>query len=105
MTDPKDPEALCQRCGRCCYFKTETDSGVTISNVPCPNLDLRTMECLVYPVRSMFHWCHSAVEALRIGPSLPADCPITVAYAPKDYVPPKETPNDYRNEITSTKGS
>lgn len=46
-----DWEALCQRCGRCCFEKVDYRDKIYITNVPCEYLDLKTKLCRVYPKR------------------------------------------------------
>lgn len=44
-------EALCQRCGRCCYEKIDYRDKIYITNIPCEYLDPVTKQCRVYPER------------------------------------------------------
>lgn len=46
-------EALCHRCGLCCYEREAlSGGGVRIDlTKPCPYLDSRTQECTVYETR------------------------------------------------------
>jgi hypothetical protein len=45
-------EALCTRCGRCCYEKIEYKNKIYLTGVPCEYLDLTTNLCRVYDQRS-----------------------------------------------------
>jgi uncharacterized cysteine cluster protein YcgN (CxxCxxCC family) len=69
-------EALCQRCGRCCYEKVDFEGQVYYTQMPCEFLDIATRQCKVYSER--FRRRHGCVplspENLKAG-VLPADCP------------------------------
>jgi len=77
MTPPESPdhEALCRRCGRCCYEKLILDSHVFTTRAPCAFLDTRTNLCTVYDRRFEANpRCLSVEEGIRYG-VFPADCP------------------------------
>ncbi len=45
-------EALCRRCGLCCFEKIENDNGVIFfTRTPCRYLDVVTRQCKVYERR------------------------------------------------------
>lgn len=60
-------EALCQRCGQCCYEKVDYRGKIYITNVPCEYLDLRTMQCRVYP-----HRCRRKEGCVALTPDIVA---------------------------------
>jgi uncharacterized protein len=88
------PETLCNKCGRCCYFKEVGETGeLRFSKVPCQFLDLKTKLCRVYPVRhKVAPWCVDPLKNLENDPCLPTDCPLAQVYGPPGYVGPKERP-------------
>ena len=69
-------EALCQRCGRCCYEKVEFEGTVYYTDIPCQFLDMETNTCHVYAERDKLR-----PGCVRLMPDhvprgfLPADCP------------------------------
>ena len=45
-------EALCRRCGQCCFEKWVDESGrIHPTRIPCAHLDIVTRECRVYAKR------------------------------------------------------
>ncbi len=45
-------EALCERCGLCCFEKIEDESGtIFFTRTPCRYLDVVTRECVIYERR------------------------------------------------------
>jgi uncharacterized cysteine cluster protein YcgN (CxxCxxCC family) len=47
-----DWEALCQRCGLCCYEKRYTRGGMVVDlRLPCRYLDEKSRQCSVYERR------------------------------------------------------
>ncbi len=45
-------EAICKRCGRCCYEKVDLGGGmIHYTNEPCAHLDTETNLCKVYDKR------------------------------------------------------
>ena len=68
-------EAVCRRCGRCCYAKIIIDEETWYTDIPCPHLDLKTRLCRVYEQRfEVDPDCLSVEEGIRLG-VFPADCP------------------------------
>lgn len=88
------PETLCNKCGRCCYFKEVGETGeLRFSKVPCQFLDLGSKLCRVYPIRhKVAPWCVEPLKNLENDPCLPTDCPLAQVYGPPGYVGPKEKP-------------
>jgi uncharacterized cysteine cluster protein YcgN (CxxCxxCC family) len=76
--DPGSPEweAICERCGRCCYEKYEYKNKILYTKTPCRFLDIESKTCTIYSERSVRHpECVSLTpEIVRAG-ILPADCP------------------------------
>jgi uncharacterized cysteine cluster protein YcgN (CxxCxxCC family) len=65
-----DWEALCKRCGSCCFEKRFDAYGkLKVSPVSCRYLDISTRECRVYAQRF-----HTGEECLKLTPQ-------NVAYA------------------------
>ena len=70
-------EALCRRCGQCCYEKERTPQGlIVLPDRPCEFLDTGTRLCRVYADR--FRLCPrcrrmTLLKALFLS-YLPADC-------------------------------
>jgi len=68
-------EALCRRCGRCCYEKLIIDDCVFTTETPCKYLDTRTNLCTIYPRRHKINpQCLTVEQGIRYG-VFPADCP------------------------------
>lgn len=74
--DAPDWEALCRRCGRCCYEKIDFRGAIYYTDVPCEFLDLQTCLCKVYAERDVKRpgCVRLTRKHLRKG-FLPADCP------------------------------
>lgn len=72
-------EAVCDRCGRCCYEKYEYRGRIFYSKVPCRYLDLENKSCKVYAQRSKHQpeCAQLTPELVRAG-ILPDDCPYAV---------------------------
>ncbi len=90
MPDPLQAahEALCRRCGRCCYEKYVVEERVFTTRTPCPHLDTRTRRCTVYDRRTEVNpRCVTVEEGIRLG-VFPADCPYVQGVA--GYVPSEE---------------
>ncbi len=71
-------DALCDRCGRCCYSRYIGANGeiVICYDSPCEHLDTSTQQCRIYEDR--FRKCgHCGKVTLFIAlfhPTLPKDC-------------------------------
>jgi len=88
MTQDEDHEALCRRCGRCCYEKLIIDDCVFTTRKPCPHLDTKSNTCVIYARRHKLNpRCLSVEEGIRYG-VFPADCPY-IQNLP-DYRPAEE---------------
>ncbi|TYP00106.1 hypothetical protein EDC39_101266 [Geothermobacter ehrlichii] len=75
---PQSPvwEALCERCGRCCFEKIEYEGEVYYTDRPCPHLDPETRLCRVYDQRHRIHpECVPLDETILDMGVLPGDCP------------------------------
>jgi uncharacterized cysteine cluster protein YcgN (CxxCxxCC family) len=71
-----DWEALCRRCGRCCYEKVDFEGRIYYTELPCEFLDLETRCCRVYAERDVQRaGCVRLDEELVGKGFLPADCP------------------------------
>ncbi len=76
MSAEKDWEALCARCGRCCYEKIEYEGEVYYTPVPCEKLDLDTNLCSVYENRREARpGCTPLTPQIACMGILPAGCP------------------------------
>ena len=81
-------EALCRRCGRCCYEKYVVEERVFTSRKACPHLDRRTRRCRIYARRATVNpRCVTVAEGIKLG-VFPADCPYVRDV--KGYVPSEE---------------
>jgi len=74
---PEGWEALCKRCGRCCFEKVRlADGGTGLTNQPCPFLNRATRRCKVYERR--FEVCPDCLplteDSLAEIDWLPEDC-------------------------------
>ncbi len=58
-------EALCNRCGDCCYESVWTDTGWEDTGRPCPHLDLDSLLCGAYGQRFEVE-----PECIRVTPSV-----------------------------------
>lgn len=68
-------EALCRRCGRCCFHKLLIGDTVVYTDVPCPYLDIDSRLCRVYEKRHEVNPdCLTVEEGIKRG-VFPADCP------------------------------
>ena len=69
-------EAVCQRCGRCCYEKIDYRDRIFYTKQPCQHLDPTTKLCRVYQQRDNCHAdCARLTPALLAAGILPKDCP------------------------------
>jgi len=70
-------EALCHRCGQCCFEKGIDGKGRIIeTGVPCRHLDIHSRLCRVYPQRQQIEF-----DCIKLKPEniaslkwLPANC-------------------------------
>lgn len=84
-------EALCTRCGKCCYKKVILGRTVFITPFPCEFLDTETNTCTVYANRYEKNPnCLPVVDAMRHN-AFPADCGYVEAGAPAGYRPALDT--------------
>lgn len=68
-------EALCRRCGKCCYEKLIVDGHVFTARKPCPYLDVKTNLCMAYEKRFEVNArCLTVPQGIELG-IFPADCP------------------------------
>jgi len=80
VTDPRPDtlewDALCKRCGKCCFDKLVDEEDTLIAMTPCEHLDQETGLCLVYENR--FEVCPDCIkltpENLLTFDWLPDDC-------------------------------
>ena len=73
--DPGSREALCRRCGRCCYHKLVVDDLVIALSDPCIHLDTDTHLCKVYENRFQINpGCLSVARGIPRR-AFPEDCP------------------------------
>ena len=86
--NPEEWEAICTKCGKCCYEKVDLGAGeIRYTDEPCRYLDTQTKLCQVYRNRHEAEPdCISLTEHLvRTLHWLPEDC----AYV--EYVRLKDT--------------
>lgn len=82
----RDWDALCNRCGKCCFVRSvEADGRVTIHyDSPCENLDTETRLCRVFEER--FQKCDHCGKVgpftVLFNPTLPSDCAYVQALRP-----------------------
>lgn len=90
MTHRPTPEheALCRRCGRCCYEKLIIEGRVFTTRTPCPHFDVKTRLCADYDHRHEVNSrCLTVAQGIEFG-VFPADCPYVAKL--KDYLPAEE---------------
>lgn len=68
-------DAMCRRCGQCCFTGLVV-AGVTIgTDIPCRFLDVETRLCTVYERRHEANPnCLTVEEGIKVS-AFPADCP------------------------------
>lgn len=80
-------EALCRKCGRCCYVWARCDGRITKTRLPCGFFDPVTKLCRVYEHRFELNpECLSVPEAIEQR-VLPGDCPYVAdleGYEPRE---------------------
>ena len=78
MRDRAAWDAVCDRCGRCCFEREVGAAGEVAVNyaAPCAFLDLETHECRVYPQRfEACDRCHRLTPATALfSRHLPPEC-------------------------------
>lgn len=80
-------EAICRRCGQCCYEKIEFEGDIYYTDVPCDKLDLESLQCTVYAERTRRRpGCVKLNPELAAQGFLPADCAYVAGIA--GYRPP-----------------
>jgi hypothetical protein len=88
MSESLDWEAICCRCGRCCYEKIEFDGKVYYTDIPCDRLDPETRLCTVYVERDrQRQGCRRLNPDLIRQGLLPGDCPYVAGI--DDYPSPQ----------------
>ena len=83
-------EAMCRRCGRCCYAKFLVGDRVIYTDTPCVHLDLDTRLCRIYDRRHEVNPDCLDVEQGILRGVFPADCPY-VAGIPGYKAPIEDT--------------
>ena len=74
--NPREWEALCERCARCCYEKLDFNGRIFYTRQPCDQLDLKTGLCRVYHERDQVRPdCQRLTPAVVAAGILPEDCP------------------------------
>jgi uncharacterized cysteine cluster protein YcgN (CxxCxxCC family) len=70
-----EKEQLCNRCGKCCYYKTKVGKISVFTSNHCEYLDEKTNLCTVYENRfKVKPDCLPIEKAIEIS-ALPNDCP------------------------------
>lgn len=84
-------EALCSRCGKCCYKKIIVGRAVFITPFPCEFLDTAANACTVYERRHELNpHCLSVPNGMLVS-AFPADCGYVAEQAPEGYRPALDT--------------
>jgi uncharacterized protein len=79
-------EDICNRCGKCCYYKQKIGKIPVFTNMHCEFLDENTNLCTVYENRfKMKPDCMTVDQAIRTK-ALPNSCPYVKNL--KDYEGP-----------------
>ena len=87
----QEHEALCNRCGKCCYKKIIVGRMVLITPFPCEFLDTHTNACTVYENRHEKNpHCLNMAEGFKHR-AFPADCTYLPSQAPPGYRPAVDT--------------
>ncbi|MGK2944026.1 MAG: hypothetical protein ACSLFC_04725 [Desulfuromonadales bacterium] len=86
-TSQRGWEAVCCKCGRCCYEKIDFEGRIYYTDIPCEFLDLETSLCRVYAERdSQRPGCIRLTQKHIKSGFLPADCPYVAGI--KNYPAP-----------------
>ncbi|PLX92648.1 MAG: hypothetical protein C0619_05450 [Desulfuromonas sp.] len=81
-------EAICARCGRCCYEKIDDSGTIYYTGVPCDQFDPNSRLCKVYECRSEVRPdCVQLTPQVVAAGFLPADCPYVDGI--EDYTAPQ----------------
>ncbi len=87
---PEEHEALCTRCGKCCYKKVIIGRTVFITPFPCEFLDTDTNTCTVYDRRHELNpECLNMEDGIKHS-AFPADCDYVPVLAPANYRPAQD---------------
>ena len=84
--DLQQHEALCRRCGRCCYAKLVIGTHVIALDEPCDYLDTTTNLCTVYENRFQVNPRCLTIKQGIANRAFPDGCPYVVAI--RDYKGP-----------------
>jgi uncharacterized protein len=88
-------EALCKRCGMCCYEKRWTRDGYIIDlSAPCPYLDTSDLKCSVYHNR--FRVCHQCRKMTIFHALFTSYLPDTCGYVERFRIWRKSSTNRRR---------
>lgn len=69
-------DAICERCGRCCYEKYDYRGKILYTDTPCQYLNTETNLCRIYNRRAELHPdCARLTPELVDAGILPHDCP------------------------------
>ena len=80
-------EAICQRCGRCCYEKLDDRGKIIYTRTPCDRFDPESRLCTVYEDRTRLRPdCIPLTPEVVAAGYLPADCPYVAGI--EDYPAP-----------------
>lgn len=80
-------EQRCERCGRCCYEKIDSNGTIYYTPVPCEHLDPQSRLCTVYDQRhDVRPGCTPVTAEVISAGILPGDCPYVRSI--DDYRPP-----------------
>ena len=88
-------EALCRRCGQCCYEKYDVEGRIYLSEEPCEFLDRESSLCTVYEHRHLRkEGCAPLTPGVVAMGALPGDCPYVAGIdgyvAPVTFDDPEE---------------
>ncbi|MEA3465390.1 MAG: hypothetical protein U9R29_05210 [Thermodesulfobacteriota bacterium] len=95
-----DWEALCQRCGQCCYEKVDYRGKIYITNIPCEYLDPVKKQCLVYRER-----CLRKEGCVVLTPEIVAMGVLPMGCAYVRHVKNYSAPLDWEDFPVSVRGS
>ena len=85
-------EALCDRCGRCCYEKIEYQGRVFYTRTPCKYLNVKNNSCEIYHRRDTLQPdCARLTPELAVSGVLPPDCPYARRFPQRDRGPKEKS--------------